>query len=128
MTRRAPAPLLTAASIAGVEGLGVLGYGVALVPAVDTARLALGVTTPLFFLGYGVALAWFGWAIGRLRSWARAPLVLAQLLQLGVAWNFWGGSSTPVAVVLAVLALVVLAGIFHPASLEALDAEDAQHS
>jgi hypothetical protein len=45
---------------------------------------------------------------------------MAQLIQLGVAWSFWGGSSTPAAVALAVVALVVLVGVFHPASLAAL--------
>jgi hypothetical protein len=45
---------------------------------------------------------------------------MAQLIQLGVAWSGWGGSSTPAAVALGVVALVVLVGIFHPASLAAL--------
>ncbi len=119
-----PAPLVAAASLAGVEALLLVGYGIVLVPSVDTHRLALGVTTPLFFLLYGAGLGFCAWTLTRLRSWARAPLVLAQLIQLGVAWNFRGGASTAVTVVLALVAVLVLAGVFHPASIAALSDED----
>jgi hypothetical protein len=47
--------------------------------------------------------------------------VLAQLIQLGLAWNFRAAPTTWLAVVLAVVALVVLVGIFHPASIRALE-------
>jgi hypothetical protein len=114
---------VVAASVAAVEGVLLAGYGVVLFAAVDKERLAMGVTTPLFFLLYGVGLACCAWALSRLRSWARAPLVLAQLIQLGVAWSFRGGASTVVAVLLTVAAVLVLAGVFHPASLDALSEE-----
>ncbi len=116
----APPPLLVAASLAALEGVLLAGYGVVLVAAVNRSRLALGVTTPVFFVLYGVALVYCAWALSRMRSWARAPLVLAQLIQLGVAWNFRGGSSTAITVVLALVAVLVLVGVFHPASLDAL--------
>ncbi|HET7387707.1 MAG TPA: hypothetical protein VFJ19_13700 [Nocardioidaceae bacterium] len=122
--RGAPAPLLVAASLAGLEAVLLVGYGVALVPAIHGSRLAMGVTTPVFFVVYGVALAWFAWQVARLRSWARAPLVLAQLIQLGLASSFWGGPSTVAAVIIGVVAVIVLAGIFHPASLAALAHDD----
>ena len=80
----------------------------------------MGVTTPLFFVLYGVGLAFCAWSVRKLHSWARAPLVLAQLIQLGVAWSFRGGTATIVTVVLAAVAVLVLVGIFHPSSLEAL--------
>ncbi|MGH3444767.1 MAG: hypothetical protein ACRDPB_05280 [Nocardioidaceae bacterium] len=118
--RGVPAPLLVAASLAGLEAVLLVGYGIALVPAIHADRLAMGLTTPLFFCIYGVALAWFAWRISRLQSWARAPLVFAQLIQLGLASSFWGGSSTVAAVIIGVVAVLVLAGIFHPASLAAL--------
>jgi len=113
-----------AASLVAVEAVLLVGYGVVLVTAVRSERLAMGVTTPLFFLLYGAGLAYCAWAVTRLHSWARAPLVLAQLIQLGVAWSFRGGTSTLVTVTLALVALVVLAGVFHPASLEALHHDD----
>jgi hypothetical protein len=114
---------VVAASVAGIEGVLIAGYGLVLFSAVDKQRLAMGVTTPVFFLLYGVALAYFAWACHRLRSWARAPLVLAQLIQLGVAWSFRGGPSTTVSVLLTVAAVIVLVGVFHPASLAALSDE-----
>ncbi|MGZ4453370.1 MAG: hypothetical protein ACXVWU_05315 [Nocardioides sp.] len=116
----APPPLLVACALVGLEALALVAYGVVLIPAVNSQRLVMGVTTPLFFVLYGVGLALLAWQLWRLHSWARAPIVLAQLIQLGVAWSFRGGSSTFVAVVLAVLAFVTLAGIFHPASLTVL--------
>jgi hypothetical protein len=96
---------------------------VAEVAAFEADKAAMGATTTIFFLGYGVGLALCAWALARLRSWARAPVVVAQLIQLLVAWSFRGGETTWVAVGLAVVAAVVLAGIFHPQSIDAL-AED----
>ena len=122
--RGAPPPLLVAASLVGVEALLLVGYGLVLLPAVRSERLAVGLTTPLFFLLYGAGLGYCAWAVSRLRSWARAPLVLAQLIQLGVAWSFRGGASTVVTVALALVAFVVLGGIFHPASIAALSDEE----
>jgi len=119
-SRSVPPPLQVAAAVVGIEALLLVGYGAVLVPAVSSARLAMGVTTPVFFALYGVGLAFCAWKLRALHSWARSPLVLAQLIQLGVAWSFRGGASTGVAVGLAVLSAVALAGIFHPASIDAL--------
>ena len=123
LPREAPAPLKVAASLAAVEAILLVLQGVAEVLAVSGARLLMGVTTALFFLLYGAGLAFCAWAVSRLRSWARAPVVVAQLIQALVAASFWGGGTTWVAVGLGLVALLVLAGIFHPASIEAL-AED----
>jgi fumarate reductase subunit D len=41
-------------------------------------------------------------------------------MALGLAWNFLGGGTTWVSVVLTVVAVVVLVGLLHPASVEAL--------
>lgn len=84
----------------------------------------MGITTSVFFLAYGVGLAYCAWAVTRLRSWARAPIVVAQLIQLLGAWSFLGGSTTTIAVVLALVAVLVLVGVFHPASLDALRDSD----
>ena len=82
------------------------------------------VTTAVFFVVYGGALGAFAWQLVRLRSWTRAPVVVAQLIWLGVAWNFRGGTTTVVAAVLAAVAVVVLAGVFHPRSLQAVAAAE----
>lgn len=118
-----PAPLTVALSLTAVEALVFAVLAIAELVAFDPAKGAVAASTTLFFVLYGAGLALCAWALWRLKSWARAPVVLAQLIQLLVAWSFWGGQTTWVAVALAVVAVVVLAGIFHPASIEALSGE-----
>jgi hypothetical protein len=119
-----PAPLTVAVSLVTVEALVFVILGIAELAAFETAKAAMGATTALFFLAYGVGLGFCAWALSRLKSWARAPVVVAQLIQLLVAWSFFGGETTWIAVGLAVVALIVLAGIFHPDSLDALAERD----
>jgi hypothetical protein len=119
-----PAPLMVAAALVGVEALLLVLNGVAEVVALSADRLVMGSTTALFFVVYGAGLGWCGWMVTRRKSWARAPIVVAQLIQLLVAWSFVGGSTTLVAVALGVAAAVVLVGLLHPASIAAL-ADDA---
>ena len=80
----------------------------------------MGVTTAVFFLAYGGGLLACAWALRGRRSWARGPVVLAQLIQLGLAWSFRGSAPLALVLALAGVALVVLVGVFHPASLDAL--------
>ncbi|NYG60554.1 hypothetical protein BJ980_003477 [Nocardioides daedukensis] len=118
---RSPAPLTVAASLAAVQALVLLGYGILELTNTSTERLAMGLTSALFFVLYGLALGWGAWLLSRGSSGARSPIVLTQLILLGVAWSFRGGETTMVAIVVAAVAVVVLAGIFHPASIERLD-------
>ena len=115
-----PAPLVVAASLVAVEGLLLIVGAVIEMVSLDSGRLTMGLTTSIFFAVYGVALLGCAWAINRGQSWARSPIVLTQLIQLGLAWNFRGGDTTLVAVLIALVAVVVLVGLFHPASLEML--------
>ena len=119
-----PAPLTVAASLAAVEAVGYLGYGITELVVLNAERAQMGATTGVFFLLYGAGLGYCSWAVYRLRSWARAPVVLVQIIQLLLAWNFRGGETMWVAVGLAVVALVVLTGIFHPQSIDALAEDD----
>jgi hypothetical protein len=48
-------------------------------------------------------------------------VLLAQLIWLGLAWNFRDGGTWPVAVGLAVPAVIVLVGMLVPSSVEALE-------
>ena len=120
-----PAPLVVAASLVAVEGLLLLGYAVLELASVSADRAAVALTTAVFFAAYGALLVGAAWAITHGRSWARSPIVLAQLIQLGVAWSFRGGDTTWVAVAMAVVALVVLAGLLNPVSIDALSDDDA---
>ncbi len=103
-----------------VEGVLLVLLGVLEMLALSSARVTMGVTTAAFFVAYGSALVFCAWGVSRLRHWGRSPIVLGQLIQLGVAWSLRGGETTLLAVVLAVVAVVVLVGILHPASTRAL--------
>ena len=116
-----PAPLAAAAALVALEALALVVFGLAELRSLSTPRLVMGATTSLFFVACGAGLGWCGWQLYRLRSWARAPVVLAQLIQILVAWGFRGGSTSVVAVVLIVLAVAVLVGVFHPASIRAME-------
>jgi hypothetical protein len=120
-----PAPLVVAASLVAVEGVLLVGYAVLELASISSDRAALALTTSGFFAGYGGLLLACAWAVTHGLSWARSPIVLAQLIQLGVAWSFRGGETTVVAVAMAVVAAVVLVGILLPSSIDAL-AEDDQ--
>ena len=118
--RAVPASLLVAASLAGLEGLLVLTYAIVLAADIHADRAAMGVTTSLFFAllaGMLIACAWY---VAHARTWARSPIVVVQVMALGLAWNFLGGDTTWLSVLLAVAAVVVLVGLLHPASIEAL--------
>lgn len=115
-----PAPLLVAAALVAVEGLLLLGYAVLELASISADRAAVALTTAVFFGAYAALLLACAYALARGRSWGRSPVVLSQLIQLGVAWSFRDGSTTAVAIALAVVALVVLAGVLAPASIGAL--------
>jgi len=116
-----PAPLKVAAALTLLEGLLTVGFGVTEALNIDVDRLVMGATTSLFFLAFGAALVLSAWGLNTSRPWARGPVLLAQLIWLGLAWSFRTGSTLPVAVGLAVLSTVVLIGLLHPRSVEALE-------
>ena len=111
-----------AAALTALEGLAFAAYGVALLPALFEGRPEAGSTSLIFFLVYAVLLAVCAWQLWRLRSWARAPVVLAQLIQVLVGLDFWGGETTGTALGLIGLAVAVLVTLLHPRSTAALGA------
>ena len=125
MTQRpaSPAPLVTSASLAALEGVVILLLAVLEIASLTGGRLTMGLTTTLFFAAYGGLLLACAWAITHGGAWARGPILLAQLIQLGLAWNLRGGETTLVAVVIGIVALVAIAGIVHPQSVEALESQ-----
>lgn len=118
-----PAPLLVSASLVAVEGLLFLLYGVAVLASTSVEWASVAIASGAFFTGWGAGLLLLARELGRGRAWTRSPVVLAQLLHLGVAWNFRAGDTTWMAVVGAGVAVLALVGIFHPASIEALAEE-----
>ena len=121
-----PAPLKVAASLAAVEAVLLLLYAVVELFSLSPGKEAVTLTTSVFFALYGGFLLYCAWGLVVGRSWTRSPVILAQLIQLGVAWSFREGATTFVSVLLTVVAVVVLAGVFHPASLRALARADEE--
>lgn len=115
----APAPLVTAAGLTFVQGLLVVLGAVAEALSVVPDRLVLGLSTTVFFTLYGAALLLCAWGLSRVRPWARGPVLLAQLVWLGLAWNF--RETWQVSVALVVAATAVLAGLLHPRSILAIE-------
>ena len=115
-----PTPLAFAAGVAALEGVALLVLAVLALLDRTAGAFTIGVTVAFFFVGCAAALLLC--AAGALRSapWSRSPLVLAQLIALGLAWNFRGEETRLSAVLLAVTAGAVLAGVLHPASTKAL--------
>lgn len=113
-----PAPLRLVAAVVVAQGLGLLVL--AILGAFDLAadRVSAGVSVSVFLAVYGVALLACAWALVRLHGWARGPVLITQLIQLGLAWNvredLW------LAVPLGLVAVVAVAGLVRPASMEAL--------
>jgi len=112
--------------VAGLEGLVYGGLGVWELSVVDSDRPEVSVSTGIFFLLLAGFLGFCAWRLRALHAWARAPIVMVQLIQVPVAISFWGSGWTKgVSVAMLALSAVVLVGIFHPRSLAALEDADA---
>lgn len=122
----APPPLVVAAGLVLVQGVLTVGYGIGELVNLQSDRLVMGLTTAAFFLLYGVGLGFCAWGLRRLRTWARGPVLFAQLVWLGLAWNFRGGETWPIAGGLAVPAVITLVGMLHPQSIDALGEAERQ--
>ena len=121
MVEQATSFVRVAAALVGAEAAALLGFAAVELLAVDSKRLALGVTTAVFFAAYGGGLALCARGLVSLQSWCRGPIVLAQIIQLGVAWSFLGIDTTWLAIALSVAAVVVLASVLAPSTTEALE-------
>ncbi|QLQ11014.1 MAG: hypothetical protein HZY75_12410 [Nocardioidaceae bacterium] len=115
--------LLLAVSVVVIEAVAFAVFGVIELLHLDTSRPEVALTSGLFFLLWAVFLMFFSWRLSRLESWARPPLVMAQLIQVAVAFS-WGGLSWAV-VALLISAVLVLVGIFHPASIAAIESAES---
>ncbi|GAB2766624.1 hypothetical protein GCM10027020_19100 [Nocardioides salsibiostraticola] len=123
MTKRPaiPPPLTVAASLTAIQGMVLVILAGVEIVNVNKDRLSIGVTTSAFFLAYGAVLLFAAYALTRRQGWARGPVLITQLIQLGLAWNL--RSFALIAVVMAVSAVVVIAGMLNAASVEALSDE-----
>ena len=113
-----PPPLTVAASLVGVQGLVLIVLATVEAFSIVEDRASVAVSTAVFFAVYGIALVVCAVALTRRAGWARGPALLSQLIQLGIAWNV--RDVALLAIILAIAALVALAGMLSPASIEVL--------
>ncbi|MFT4010823.1 MAG: hypothetical protein QM655_12375 [Nocardioidaceae bacterium] len=121
--RHLPAPLWVAVVVVLLEALGFAVYGVIELFHLDSKRPEVALTAGIFFVLYAGFLVFFGWRLARAEAWARAPIVMAQLIQVAVALNY--GGVAPLSVTFVVTAAVVLVGVFHRASIEAIESHES---
>ncbi|OYN98930.1 hypothetical protein [Enemella evansiae] len=122
-----PRTLIVAALILLLEGLVCVVLGVLDAFNVRGNRPVVGVGGAIILIGYGLALG--GLLAGgllRMRTWSRGPVVATQLINLPIAWSFFGGATWPIAVALGAASIVVIGCVLHPASTRVLvrDAAD----
>jgi hypothetical protein len=117
----APAPLAVAAGMTFIEGLLTVLFGISELVNLDSDRLVMGLTTTVFFIAYGGVLLVCARGLHTVKSWSRGPVLLSQLILLGLAWSFKDGDTLPIAIGLAITAAIVLAGLLHPRSIDALE-------
>lgn len=117
------APLRAAAGLVLVEGILCALFGIVEMVSHHPGGVLVGIAGGFFFLAYGVGLGACAWGMHTLRPWSRSPVLLSQLLLIGLAWNV-RTASPGVAAAALVLAVVVLAGVLHPRSIDALNREE----
>lgn len=114
-----PPPLTTAASLVGVQALVLLVLAVLETVNLVEERRSMGLSVTVFFAAYGAVLVAAAWGLYRRATWARGPVLITQLIMVGLAWNL--REHVAVAIALVVCAGIVLAGMLHPDTLAALD-------
>jgi hypothetical protein len=115
--------LRLAALVCCGEAAAALVLAVIELATLDSDRLVVGITTTIFFVVYAFALVAAAAGLARARSWARSPLMLAELIQLGLAWSFHGPGTEVVAALLAVTAIFVVVVLVLPSTTTALYGE-----
>ena len=110
--------------LVGLQGLLMCVLAVLELVAMDAGRLTLGITTALFFLVLGAGLLFCARGLFRVGSWARGPVVAAELIGVLLSFSFWGGETTLAAVVILAVSVAALVGVLHPASTRALAADE----
>lgn len=117
--RVVPPTLRLAAGVAGLQGLTLLALAVLQLTGLDDRRVGMAVSTAVFFTVVGLTVLGCAAAILRTRTWARGPILVAQLLTVLVAWS--SRSNGLVAGVLLLVGLVGIGAMLHPASIRALE-------
>lgn len=116
---------MLAAILAGLQSLFLIGLAIEVFFDVskENLKISSGVGLLLLLLGVGLGAAAIG--IARSAHIARGPVIVAQLISLGLAWNlFRTDEELPgveiVGVVLVILAAIVLTALATPSARAAL--------
>ena len=117
--RTAPPPLVVASALTTLEGLGLIIGAIVELASISSGHASLAVAMAACFGAYGVALVIGGLALRRLVTWPRGLALITQLIMLGLAWGLRHHPLDAIAV--AIVGAIALAGIVHPASIEALE-------
>lgn len=118
-----PPPLVVASSLTALQGVVLLGLAVLALSSLAADRVVVAVAVAVFFAAAATLLLTAAWSLARGSGWGRGPVLIAQLIQLGLAWT--NRSTLPVVLTatLVVGAVVVVLGVVHPASVERLSRE-----
>jgi hypothetical protein len=108
------------AGLVGAEAVALLVFAVVAAMNINADRLTLGITNAVFFVIYAAALGLCAVGFARLSSWCRGPIVLTQIIQLGIAYSFASRATAWLSAALAVPALIVLASALAPSTTRAL--------
>jgi hypothetical protein len=115
-----PLSLRLAAGFAALESLLLLV--VAVVGLIDPSNLGVAIGLAVIYVVSALGLALAGVGLWERRSWGRAPVVLAQLVILGMAWDL-RHDAIALTIAGAALGVAVLACVLHPASTRALSGD-----
>lgn len=78
---------MLAALIVIAEGTVFIGFAALDLASWSIERFAIGAGVAIFFMVYGGAQIFAGYALLRLAEWPRGAIVFTQLVQVGLAWN-----------------------------------------
>jgi len=106
-----PATVRIAAVLVVIEALAIIGYAALQLSDVGEGQSPLAAGTWLFFGVYGGGLLLAARGLWHRMNWARGWVLATQIIQLGLAWNLRSGPTTPIAVVLALLAAATFAAM-----------------
>jgi hypothetical protein len=123
-----PRPVRAAGVLVGLQGVAgvVVAVGLLVTAVQGSAGLTLTLATAGWFAGSGVALLALGVNLTRGGHGARTPVIVAQILLLGVAWYAAGPSSQPgYGVPAAVFCVTVLGLLFCPPAVRWATGQDS---
>ncbi len=118
-------PLVIAAVGAGSQSLVLIAFAIEIFFDVskENLRISSGIGVMLLLLGIGLGLAAVGIAKGV--HMARGPVMVAQLISLGLSWNLLKNESdlpgvTVIGVAVALVATIVIVALVTPSARAAL--------